>query len=241
VWGIGRKSAEKLKSKAIGTALRLKDSKDDVIRKLLGICAVRTAWELRGTACVEIRSEEDMPKSIRHSRSFGRPVVEAAELREAVSVFAAAASERMREQGLTAGSVSVFVGTGAFSEGPRHFEQGAGKLPVRTLHAGEIIEFACGILDGIRIEGMPYRKAGVILSDISGAGSVQPDLFARPPKPEAEALYRTVDEINRRFGTGTLRHASEMGTGKWKAKSEFCSDSGSDPAPKKHRKRCFVD
>lgn len=57
--------------------------------------------------------------------------------------------------------------------------------------------------------GFAYKKAGVMLMDIRPVGSDQHDLFAPLPDPRRTALMAALERVNREFGRGALRLASE--------------------------------
>ena len=55
-------------------------------------------------------------------------------------------------------------------------------------------------------------KAGVILLDLSSADQVQHELLLTPEPRNRERLMNALDDINERYGRGTLKLAS-AGTG----------------------------
>ena len=66
--------------------------------------------------------------------------------------------------------------------------------------------------------GYHYKKAGVILSEISKASVYQADMFsAILEKPE---LMQTLDLINARYGKGTLRLSRDGSRHSWKMLQE---------------------
>ena len=87
VWGIGRRLAEKLGRIGICTAGQLIARDDAFLHKQFNVCVARSAMELRGTQALGSDSIDGTSKSISCSRSFGHPVIELSELKEAVATF----------------------------------------------------------------------------------------------------------------------------------------------------------
>lgn len=68
------------------------------------------------------------------------------------------------------------------------------------------------VLRHIFMEGIHYKRAGVMVSDISSGTVIQPDLFEWDP--EKSRKYRSIseamDEINRRLGADTIILAAQQ-------------------------------
>ncbi len=71
--------------------------------------------------------------------------------------------------------------------------------------------------------GYRYKKAGVILDEVSHKFKVQTDLFA-PTQSNIE-LTIVMNELTDRFGKGTLRLSQEGSTRKWAMRQEKKSPS----------------
>ncbi|NJL99714.1 MAG: DUF4113 domain-containing protein [Synechococcaceae cyanobacterium SM2_3_2] len=63
------------------------------------------------------------------------------------------------------------------------------------------------LVEGLFEEGIPYPKAGVMLSRFEQAQSVQGSLFEWQRVEESRQLMQMVDGINREWGSETLRFA----------------------------------
>ena len=68
----------------------------------------KTALELRGQPLFEQEDPEELSKSISCSRSFGHPVVDLADLAEAVANYTARAAEKLRREKQLASGVYVY-------------------------------------------------------------------------------------------------------------------------------------
>jgi len=67
-------------------------------------------------------------------------------------------------------------------------------------------------------EGYRYKKAGIMLPGIQSNTVRQADLFAPPPNPAREALMQAWDRINRQYGRGSIKVATELMGTKWRMK-----------------------
>ena len=85
--------------------------------KKLGL---HTLLELRGVPCVELETQPQPAKSLVRSRSFGRPVTELSELREALTSHVQSAARRLRANGQIAGCLYVLLHTNRLKSEPQY-------------------------------------------------------------------------------------------------------------------------
>jgi len=216
IWGIGWQYAKLLRRRGILTALDLVNAPDAWIRKHMTVAGMRTVMELRGTSCIALDEAEKPRKSILCSRSFGRRVSRIEELREAVAAYASRVAEKLREQNSAASCIQIFIIEFPFNDGHPRTHICSTELPVATAYTSELIRYAKAMLERIYRPHCEYRKAGVMLSGICQRGQVQTNLFFESREGEKElALMRAVDEVNRRWGRGTLIHAASGFSRPW--------------------------
>ncbi|MHC4495312.1 MAG: Y-family DNA polymerase, partial [Planctomycetota bacterium] len=133
IWGVGIKTCIKLKRAGIKTALDLRGVDAEWMRQRFGVTGVRTIYELRGNRCYELEQEPPTKKGITVSRMFGRKVETVEELKEAIACYASRAGEKLREQGLVAGAMTVFVMTSRFvNPRKRYFNSHGISFPTAT-------------------------------------------------------------------------------------------------------------
>ena len=111
VWGIGSRYEKFLQCHGIETAQQLRNAKDEWVRQHLTVVGLRTVHELRGQPCLPFELVRQTRKSLMVSRSFGEPIETIDELREAIAFFVTRAGEKLRREGLAAGSLSVWIET----------------------------------------------------------------------------------------------------------------------------------
>ncbi len=73
--------------------------------------------------------------------------------------------------------------------------------------------------------GFKYSKAEVLLLDLRQPGEFTDDLFAASQPVAAEKVMSVLDEINTRWGRGTLRAGSVPANPEWAMRSDMISHS----------------
>lgn len=220
IWGIGYRSALKLKQNEILTGWQLREADNRHIRKLLTVTGARIALELRGVQCLPFELVQTKKHNITCSRSFGQTVSDYSELKEAVLFFLTRACEKLRKHNLAANAVSVFIGTDRFRPVPFEYERSATYSSAYPTDANqEIQEWALRTLEKIFREGIEYRKAGIILNGLVPAEKLTVRMFDDAKFEKLHNLTKAVDEINQKFGKDTVKFATVKSAGNWKMKS----------------------
>ncbi len=224
VWGIGRRHAKTLQYWGINTAYDLTQKSEEWVRRNLTVTGVRTWKELRGTDCIDI-DELPQKRSICTSRSFpDQGIDELDKLEEAVANFAAACSRKLREQHTVCQSLTIIAHTSRFrTEVPQHFLNQTIHLATPTSDLREIVSVAVATIRGSFMKGALYKKAGVIVWNISPNDAVQGNLFDPTDRTKQERLAKAIDAINLRNGHNAVRTAVQGNDKSWHVKSEHVS------------------
>ncbi|MCP5491935.1 MAG: Y-family DNA polymerase [Chlamydiales bacterium] len=207
VWGVGKKHSLKLKSYGIFTARDWVLKDDQWIKKHFSVVGLRTVMELRGIACLK----EDLPspkKGIVASRSFAVAISDKQMLSEAIMSFVARAARKLRKDRSRAGYLTVFTDV----------DSAGCNLPVASDFNPLLMANARRLLHQIYREGMKYKRAGVMLCDITA--DQQFDLLA--PSQESP-LMGLLDGINRRHGKEILFYASQGVSKNWQIPLKYKS------------------
>ncbi|MBP2232458.1 DNA polymerase V [Azospirillum agricola] len=227
VWGIGRRSAEKLNMLGVKTAADLRSMDPRQARKLLTVVGERLVYELRGVACLPLDLAPQPVKGTAVTRSFGEPVKTWEPMREAVASYASRAAEKLRGQGahgLAAESLQVFMHTSPFRSGPSYANAATVELQPPTNDSFALIAAATAAAKRIWREGFQFSKAGVVLSGLVPVERVQPDLLQAADRQRGSRLMAAMDAVNARMGRDTLRSAATMGRA-WRMRQESRSPS----------------
>ena len=225
VWGIGRQASKKLEYYGVKTAWDFISKSQSWVRNILTITGERVWRELRGENCIEV---EDLPhkKSICTSRSFpDSGLKELADVEEAVANFAAQCSRKLREQHAVCSSVTIFAYTSRFrTDILQNTIHKTITLQVPTNNLQELVSHS---VEAIRSEWKKgeylYKKAGVIVWNISPDNAIQGVLFDEVDRTKQKALSKAIDEINKKNGYNTIRVAVQGYNKNWHLKSEHVS------------------
>ena len=236
VWGIGRQISRKLDYMGIRTAAQFADKKESWVRSHFNITTVRTWKELNGESCISI---EELPqkKSICTSRSFANEgITDKNVIEEAVANFAVRCTEKLRRQGSVCQGITVFAWTSRFNEHvPEYTIHDSLTLPIATNAQEEIVGAALSILRAKYPKPMAdsrpdhsdmsfhFKKAGVILWQISPDHPRQQDLFDPIDRSKQKKLMEAIDAINRKNGYGTIRQAIQGTDCRFDLKREYMS------------------
>ena len=225
VWGIGRRITRRLEIGGIRTAYEFTQKSRSWIKSRFHVPGERTWLELRGHDVIGVDEMEGKKKqTIITSRSFPGMITDIEDLRTHVANYAARCALKLRKQQSVCGMVTVFLQSNFFREDlPQYSNNGTFVFTTSTNTTPEIVSAAIRILDGVYKKGIHYKRAGVMVADISSACAVQPDLFEFDPVLSKK--YRTIseamDEINRTLGVDTVILASQQ----YKEKDEMTGKS----------------
>ena len=222
VWGIGRKLSIFLKKYNVSTAYDFTQLDKGWIRKNMGVVGEKTFLELCGVSCIELDLIPTDKKSCCVSRSFSKPIEKIYDLEEAVSSYGTRVSEKIRGEGLVAESMSIFVLTNYFNRKEKQYSNSIKlQLPYPTNNSLKIVKRA---LEGVRKiyrEGYRYKKVGIILYGLARADQTKGLLDY--DRESSDSIMNTMDRINGRYGSSTIRLASEGLEKVWRMKRESVS------------------
>ena len=225
VWGIGIKTANKLKAIGIDSVLDLKKSNAIYIKKKFSISIEKIIYELNNIICFPINSNKQLKKQIIASRSFGCPIQNYELLVEAVTTFTSRAALKSRQQNTLAEYVTVFIGSSPFQNKSNYYRNNITlKLSYPTNDTNLILSIALKALKLIYKPNINYMKCGIILSGLIDKSRTQDYLW--PIKIiEQSRLTQTIDNINIKFEKNSLRFATQPIDPMWRMKQSRKSQS----------------
>ncbi len=239
VWGVGRKMQQHLDGLGIRSAMDLAKADPWMLRKKFSVVIEKTARELAGTACLSL-DEPDPPKQeICCSRMFGMRLTELAPIKEAVATYMMRASEKLRAQQSVCRKIRVSIRTGMFNPDEAKYANGVVvDLPYPTDDVRLLTRVAVEAVEQIFRRGFNYSKAEVMLLGLCQAGDYTDDLFAASQPAEATRVMHVLDQINGRWGKGTLRTAGVPEHPTWGMRREMMSESYTTRLDQLWRVRC---
>ena len=222
VWGIGRSLSKFLKKYNVCNAKQFALLDRRWVRKNMGVVGERIQMELCGISCLDLELLPSPKKSCCVSRSFSRPIEKIEELEESIANYASRVAEKIREEDLIAQSMSVFVLTNHFNKKEKQYSNSIKlQLDYPTSDSKLIVKRAVEGVKRIYKKGFRYKKAGIILYELHNSSSVRGLLDY--DRSRSDSLMKSLDEINYRYGSSTLRLAAEGIKKGWQMRREKVS------------------
>ncbi len=225
VWGIGNKLSQLLIKNNINNAYEFIQQDNGWIRKNINILGLKTKMELNGIPCYELENNFKLKKSCCVSRSFGKKINHIKDMREAVSTYITRAAEKIRNEGLVANNINLYIRTSPFNinSEKRYINSISIPLDFPTNNTIILNKTVLNGLNKIFKKGYLYQKAGIVLSGLE-TKDTDLNLFKKNNKKD-NVLMTTFDSINQKYGKNSLRIASEGVKKKWLMKRSKCSSN----------------
>jgi DNA polymerase V len=220
VWGVGRKLTQKLARHGVHTVQDLRVAHMPTLRAEFGVLMEKTQRELQEVPCIEIQEIQPARQQIISSRSFGSMVTELAVLKDALSTFVTNACTKLRAQNSHAAVIQVFLQTNRFRKDlPQYMPSLAVPLPYPTNDSLEVNRWADYLCERMFKDGYQYKKAGIMLSEISPVTRRQADLL-EPETTNNASLMQALDSLNQRYGRGTVKVSTQGAFKGWQMRQE---------------------
>lgn len=206
-WGVGPALAARLRPLGVRTTGDLAALPPALARDVGTVVLERLVRELNGIECEDFKPEPDVRKATAVTRQFGGPVTDLAELREAMVRRAVRAAEKIRHQGLDATRLIAFAHGSRFkANAPSASRQT--RLSPPSNDPRVIASIAGNMMEAMFQPGAVYTKCGVLLEELIPTGTGQGDFFAAAD-PRAPSLLAAMDDLNGRYGRGTIQLAAQ--------------------------------
>lgn len=214
VWGIGRRINRTLEYYGVKTAFDFTQRSRSWVRSRFHVTGERTWRELMGESVIEFDGLDTVEKkTIVTSRSFPEMIADLGDLRPHVANYAARCAMKLRRQGSVCSTVTVFIQSNHFREDLQQYDNSASyTFTTSTNTTNEIVAAALAMLAEIFRRGIHYKRAGIMVSGISSATAVQPDLFNYDPEKSRKfsTMSKALDMINSRMGADTVVLAAQQ-------------------------------
>ena len=226
VWGIGRKTEEKLLREGIENVWQFSQADVFTLRRRYGVVLERTLREIQGVSCLPVESVPKPKEQILRSRSFSHATNDRSVLLSSVSTHMTEVARQLRREKAKAKKVGVFFLTSPFKENePWHAAEPVTELTLPTSDTMRLVEVACRLVEAHWRPGFRYCKAGAFVTDLipEGSCSVTGSLFDLPDE-ERDAtrrrLMECLDDLTRRFGKGAWKIGSSGLADGWQMKRD---------------------
>lgn len=222
VWGIGRQHEKRLLGMGVKNAFDFTQLPDQTVNKLMAIVGLRLKKDLEGQRTIQYEKVQ-AKKIIAVTRSFDKNYKTLAEVKERVISFAVICSEKLRKQGSECKELTVFVSSNAFrAELEQYHNSKIVKLPFATNSAIDLAKYAEIALFKIFKAGIQYKRAGVIVTNITPASVTQMTIFEIKNENHKKAML-AMDIINKTVKGNVVKLAAQDLGRKWKMKQERLS------------------
>lgn len=226
VWGVGKRMKAHLEVMGIRSAMDLAQADARMLRDKFSVVIEKMARELAGTPCIELGEAEPPKQEICCSRMFGNRLTDIEPIKEAVATYVQRAAEKLRAQNSLCKKIRVSIRTGMFNPEEAKYAIGAlVELPYPTNDVRLMTKAATEAVNRLFRPGFKYSKAEVLLMDLRQPGEFTDDLFAHSQPAAADKVMSVLDEINGRWGRGTLRAASVPTAPAWGMRRDLMSSS----------------
>ncbi|MFD0793729.1 Y-family DNA polymerase [Mucilaginibacter litoreus] len=224
VWGVGLAYFNKLLESGIKTAGDFRRCKADWVRQQMTVQGWRLHQELWGKPCNVIRDVAERSKGIESSQSFNTYQTTLEAIEEAVCMHAATVALKLRQQNSMALNITVYLRTNKHNvKHDQYYPSLTVKVPFAANSNHAFTRVCLQALRAIWQPGFNYLKTGVRATGIVPAGEVQCNLFTGYDHSREQRLASLIDELNVRYGRGTVRIAAEGYEKKWVMKQEYLS------------------
>lgn len=207
VWGIGPKTAQKLKNMGVKNAFDFANTEKYKITKYFNLPIQEIWYELNDQRIFDVSNiPKKYSKSLQATRSFipvsNNPSLIYSEISKNIEVVCS----RLREEEQLTKNASVFLKEDNFSIKSFDFE-----LDYPTNNPSEILNKIEKYLFGVFDKNKKYRATGIVLYNLVPRESVQADLFGVIDEcKNKDNIVNTIDIIKQRFGEASLMLASSM-------------------------------
>ena len=224
LWGVGTKTAQRLKAVGIHTALQFRQCDSNWVNRNLSVNGVRLQKELFGEVCYPLELTRKRKQNICTARSFGSEIKKLSKLKEAIGSYANTCATKLRKEKSCCATVSVFLSTNPFNPQAKQYNPyKVIQLNVPTNDSMEIVKFAIKGLESIYRNDCIYKKAGVIVGRTVPQAQKQLSLFDSLDRGKRKNINIAVDKVNSLMGKNKIHLAVEGNGRKWKLKQERIS------------------
>lgn len=209
VWGIGRKSHKKLYMAGVRSAFDLAAKEGEWIANVFTKPGIETWRELNGEDCINISSLPEK-QSISMSRTFANAITDRVQLEGEMANFVASCCRKLRNQGSACRQMIIFAATSRFrTDMNQHFLSAVITLPTASNNEQELMNYMLAAFRKYYKRDMPYKQAGVVVTQIASAEVVERDIFDKRDREKDARLQQALDKVSAIYGRGHVRFATQ--------------------------------
>ncbi len=207
LFGIGKRSAERLEKLGIKTIGELAQADEERLKKEFGILGAHLKNSANGVDHSPVVVETEANKSIGHTTTLPKDI---RNLKEAYSVFLGLADQvtrRMRKQQLLSSTIQITI---RYSDRKTITRSITIEQPTEEMNT--VYKVACQLFDQFW-NSEPVRLLGITLQNlrIKEETGIQLDIFNYQEQPKKESLNKIMDQLRDKYGENTIITAGMKG------------------------------
>jgi len=208
MFGIGKKTAEKLKKIGIETIGQLAKSDENMLTELFGVNGAWLKNSANGINHSAVHAEREANKSIGHTTTLPADVSDMNEIHRVFLNISDQVARRLRKHEMFSQGIQITIRTPDMKTITR-----SRLMEVPTEDAAVIYREACKLFEKHWGSGKPVRMLGVTLQNLipREESAVQMDLFEYEQKPKKDNLIRIMDQLRDKFGENAVVTAGMLG------------------------------
>ncbi|NOU97929.1 DNA polymerase IV [Paenibacillus sp. LMG 31456] len=208
LYGIGSKTAEKLKRLNILTLGQLAKAEEKLLREHFGVMGVILRHSANGEDDSPVQPEREQSKSIGHTTTLPVNFTDLSDIRRVFLNLSDQVGRRLRKQMLLAQTIQITIRDPDMRTITR-----AAKLKTPTENREDIYSMSCKLFEENWSKGKPVRLLGITLQNLldKSEAVVQLDLFDYEKQPSREKLNKAMDALRDKFGESAILTAGMLG------------------------------
>ncbi|HWW41302.1 Y-family DNA polymerase, partial [Pedobacter sp.] len=224
LWGIGRQYAKKLNQQGIFTAQQFIQLPLQWVEKNMTVTGARIWRELQGEVCMELQTSHDPKKIISTAKGFGKLTDNYQELREATADYTARLAAKLRNEQLCASVISLRLLCNPFRKDLPQYNPGCSfalNHPINnTIELSKAAQYA---LSKVYTPGILFQKVEITFTGLLSEKEVQLHLFTGYKSKKYNQVANAIDDLNTRFGPGTIQTATAARQQAWAMRRKHLS------------------
>ncbi|WP_141506120.1 DNA polymerase IV [Paenibacillus luteus] len=208
LFGIGKKTADKLLKLNIRTIGQLAGTDEKMLIKQFGVVGSWMKAAAHGIDHGEVNPNRELNKSIGHTTTLPADLTAREDVYRVLLNLADQTGRRLRRQKLVATTVQLTIRNPDMTTITRSHTLGA---PTQT--SEEFYKEACRLYDKHWKVGEPIRLLGITLQNLKllEETALQLDLFSYEQQPRKEALTKAMDQLRDKYGEDAVLTAGMLG------------------------------
>ena len=211
IWGVGRRYTQKLNDHQIFSISDFCRTSEHIIQKIMTRTGILIHRELHGIPCIELQTTPTTRKTIVYSRSFGKKVSDQIELQNLLSCYATEFTRKLRRHKMNVALLQIFLSPPYTLRKQQSRISSQIRIPQPTSDYLEITKNVLFLFQHMYQHSQKrnffWKKAGIIGLQLESSSQEQIPLFG---KKEPSRVSNVIDEINTRFGKGTIFVGSSL-------------------------------